>query len=925
MNYSKKGVSAKQQALNAKSSKWGRKAALIFFKVFLVVFLSVGVVGAFGALGVVKGIIDSSPDISQMTVAPTRFSTFIYDSEGNQTAKLVASDANRIPVTMDKIPENLAHAFVAIEDERFYEHNGIDIKGIMRAFFVGVKNGHFSEGASTITQQLLKNLVFTDWVTEDSFAEKLKRKIQEQYLAIELEKIMDKNTILVNYMNTINLGQNTLGVQAASLRYFNKQVHELNLSECAVIAGITKNPSGFDPIVHPEDNAKRRRKVLNDMLKQEYITQEEYDEAMADDPYSRIKVNNEATENNTSVTSYFDDAVTEQVYKDLIAAGYNDNQAYTLLYTGGLSIFSTQDPDIQAICDEIYNDEENYPASSKWHLEYNLSITKANGDVEHHSSEMYRKYFRENGQKKFNLLYSTKEDAYAAIEEYQDAVLEPGDEILAESVTLTPQPQVSITIADQHTGHVVAIVGGRGSKEGRRTLNRATDTTRPPGSTFKVLASFGPALDTGEFTLASVINDAPFNYYDGTPVRNWYANSATPYRGLQTIRMGIYNSLNVVAVKTITMITPQLGYEYLLKFGFTTLETAKESNGQVFSDIQQSLALGGLTTGVSNLELNAAYAAIANGGVYIEPKLYTKVVDNDGNVILDNTQSSTRQVLKESTAFLLTSAMQDTVTRGTGGAVNFGGMPIAGKTGTTTDDLDVWFAGYTPYYTATTWTGYDRNNSKLSVDSAQLNLSKTMWKKVMQRIHENLPSKSFEMPTGIVQATVCSRSGKLPIAGLCDHTLHTEYFAQGTVPTDSCNVHYQGGLCNYTHQAACATCPFRVEGIFELTPPEPASLQRGSATLSSSPVTVTTADGTTVVGSASAEGTDPNAQPANSSITYCPHNEAFMADPNSQAIIAAQLAEIQARNQAAAAAAQPEQPEAQPVQQEPQPEAQPAQ
>ena len=914
MNYSKKGVSEKQQALNAKSSKWGRKAALIFFKVFLVVFLSVGIIGAFGVLGVAKGIIDSSPDISQMTVAPTRFSTFIYDSEGNQTAKLVASDSNRIPVTMDKIPKNLAHAFVAIEDERFYEHNGIDIKGIMRAFVVGVKNRNFSEGASTITQQLLKNLVFTDWVTEDSFAEKLKRKIQEQYLAIELEKVMDKNTILVNYMNTINLGQNTLGVQAASLRYFNKQVYELNLSECAVIAGITQNPSRYNPIVHPEENAKRRNKVLNNMLNQGYITQEEYDEAMADDPYSRIKVNNEVV-GDTTITSYFDDAVTEQVYEDLIAAGYNDNQAYTLLYTGGLSIFSTQVPDIQAICDEIYSDEENYPASSKWQLDYALSITRANGEVEHHSSEMYRKYFRENGQKNFNLLYSTQEDAYAAIEEYHAAILEPGDEILGETVTLTPQPQVSITVADQRTGYVVAMVGGRGAKEGSRTLNRAINTTRPPGSTFKVLASFGPALDTGEFTLATVVNDAPFNYYNGTPVRNWYANSSTPYRGLVNIRMGIYDSLNIVAVKTITQITPQLGYEYLLKFGFTTLETAKEINGQVFSDIQQSLALGGLTTGVSNLELNAAYAAIANGGVYIEPKLYTKVVDNNGNVILDNTQSETRQVLKESTAFLLTSAMQDTVTRGTGGAVNFGGMAIAGKTGTTTDDLDVWFAGYTPYYTATTWTGYDKNNSKLSVDKAQLNLSKTMWKKVMQKIHENLPSKSFEIPAGIVQATVCSRSGKLPIAGLCDHTLYTEYFAVGTVPTESCNVHYQGSLCNYTHQAACATCPFKIEGVFELTPPESSALQRGSATLGSSSATTTTADGTTVVGSHTGEGTDPNAQTPTSSVTYCPHNEAFMADPNAQAIIAAQWAEIQARTPAPAAP----QPTEQPAQQEAQP------
>lgn len=905
MNYSKQGALDKQQALAAKSPKWGRKFLLLFLKLTLVVCLSAGIVAAGGVLGVLKGVIDTSPDISQMTIAPTRFSTFIYDSEGNQTAKLVASDSNRIPVTMDKIPEDLAHAFVAIEDARFYEHNGIDIQGIIRAAFVGISNGfHFSEGASTITQQLLKNLVFTDWVSEEGFAEKIIRKIQEQFLAIQLEQQMDKNTILVNYMNTINLGQNTLGVQAASLRYFNKQVHELTLSECAVIAGITKNPSGYNPIHYPEQNAKRRDKVLNNMLEQQYITQEEYDEAMADNPYERIKVNNEVV-GDTTITSYFDDAVSEQVYQDLLAAGYNEDQAYVLLYSGGLKIFSTQDPDVQAICDTIYMDESNYPESSKWLLEYRLSVARADGETQHHSSAMYRKYFRENGKSNFNMLYSSKEDAYEAIKEYQAAVLGPGDEILAESIELTPQPQVSISVIDQSTGHVVAMVGGRGTKEGSRTLNRATETTRPPGSTFKVLASFGPALDASGFTLATTVNDAPFNYYDGTPVKNWYSNSDTPYRGLVPIRMGIYDSLNIVAVKTLTQISPQLGYEYLLKFGFSTLETAKEVDGQIFSDIHQTLALGGLTSGVTNLELNAAYAAIANGGTYLEPKLYTKVVDNNGTVILDNTQTVSRQVIKETTAFLLTNAMQDTVIRGTGTAVNFSGMPIAGKTGTTTDDLDVWFSGYTPYYTATTWTGYDNNNAKLSVDRAQLNLSKTLWKKVMEKIHENLPTKSFETPPGIVQATVCSRSGKLPIAGLCDATLHTEYFDMETVPTESCNVHYQGSLCNYALQPACPTCPFKVEGVFELTPPEDSSLLSGSSTLGTTDPSgsgVTTApDGTVIVGSESQA--DPNAGAVTPPApNLCPHNEIFMADPNAHATISAQWGEIQARNQAALAA-----------------------
>ena len=897
MNYGKKGVNKKQKALNAKSSKWGRKAALLFFKVFLVLFLSFGVIAASGAFGIIKGVIDSSPDISQMSIAPTRFSTFIYDSEGNQTAKLVASDSNRIPVSMDKIPENLAHAFVAIEDSRFYEHNGIDIKGILRAAMVGIKNKfNFSEGASTITQQLLKNIVFTDWVHEDSFAEKLKRKIQEQYLAIELEKELDKNTILVNYMNTINLGQNTLGVQAASLRYFNKQVYELNLSECAVLAGITKNPSRYNPISNPEKNAERRTKVLNDMLEQEYITQEEYDEAMADNPYARIKSTNEVV-GDTVVTSYFDDAVTEQVYDDLLAAGYDDNQAYTLLYSGGLKIYSTQDPRIQAICDEIYSNPENYPEKFYWALDYNLSITKANGETVHHSKQMMQTYFKQNGKSGYNLLFSTQEEALEDIAVYQAAVMEAGDEILAETIEFTPQPQVSITVADQNTGHVVAMIGGRGTKDRARTLNRATSTARPPGSTFKVLASFGPALDNGGFTLATTVNDAPFFYYDGSPVRNWYDSQEVPYRGLQSIRQGIYDSLNIVAVKTITQITPQLGYDYLMKFNFSTLQTAYESGGKVFSDIQQSLALGGLTRGVTNMELNAAYAAIANHGEYIKPKLYTKVVDNNGNVILDNTASETTQVFKATTAYLLTSAMQDTVTRGTGTATRFDGMSIAGKTGTTTDNLDVWFAGYTPYYTATTWTGYDNNEAKLN-NSTGLSLSKSMWKKVMSAIHENLPSKSFDTPAGIVQATVCSRSGKLGIPGVCDGALTTEYFEEGTVPKESCNVHYQGALCSYSQLPACTNCPFKHDGIFELTPPEHPSLLSGSSGA--------VAD-TAAPAEASPESTilpDGSVAPApTNTVTYCPHTDAFMADPNKDAIISAQWAEMQQRNQAAAAAA----------------------
>ncbi|MEY8324666.1 transglycosylase domain-containing protein [Lachnospiraceae bacterium 54-11] len=885
MNYSKRGIKARQKAVHATSTRLGKKLLVSVLNLSLLFILSVGVIGISMGFGIFKGVIDTAPSIENIKVTPTGFSTFVYDLEGNQTAKLVSQNSNRIPVTHDMIPQDLADAFVAIEDERFYEHNGIDIKGIIRAAYIGVSQKfHFTEGASTITQQLLKNNVFTDWTSETGFADKLKRKIQEQYLAIELSKSMSKEDVLLNYMNSINLGQNTLGVQAASLRYFDKPVNELNLSECAVIASITQNPSRLNPISHPEDNAKRRKKVLDNMLDQEYISRTEYDEAMADDVYSRIQIANEGSEDST-VNTYFVDSLTTDVMDDLLAAGYNETQAFTLLYSGGLKIYSTQDPNIQAICDEIFSNEENYPADTRWQLSYALTIKKSSGDYENHSTEMLQSYFKEQNPS-FNLIFNSHEDAYAQIEEYKLAVLESGDEVFDENVTLTPQPQVSLTIEDQHTGYILAMVGGRGPKEASRTLNRATNAKRQPGSTFKTVAVYAPAFDSAGLTLATVINDAPFNYADGRPVNNWWGSS---YRGLNSLRQGIIDSMNILAVKTLTIITPQLGFDYVKNFGFTTVVDRKEVtvNGetQIFSDIQQSLALGGLTVGVTNEELNAAYAAIANGGTYIKPKLYTKVVDHDGNVILDNTQPESRQVIKETTAWLLTNAMMDVVIQGTGASCNFGNMAIAGKTGTTSAYNDVWFAGYTPYYTATTWTGYD-NNTKLR-KGEERSLAKKLWRAVMSRIHEDLPSASFPMPSsGIVQATVCARSGKLPIAGLCDGTLRTEYFAEGTVPTESCDVHYRGLLCQYNGLPACEGCPFAVEGVRELIPIEHPSLQQGSVLTQQ----ITNEDGTVSV-----VPIDPNQS------NTCPHNAEFMAQPGIEGIIEQQRNEILAAQQAAMA------------------------
>lgn len=445
MNYSKKSVRKKQQALHSTSKKWSRKIAFTFVQVFLIGMVGMAIIGVSAGIGAFRGILASAPEIGNIDVTPSGFSTFVYDIEGNQTAKLVAKDANRIPVTIDTVPQDLKDAFVAIEDARFYDHNGIDIKGIIRAGVVGIQNRHFSEGASTITQQLLKNNVFTDWTSEDSLADKFKRKFQEQYLALELEKVMDKETILINYMNTINLGSNTLGVEAASRRYFGKHVNELNLSECAVIAGITQNPSRFNPTTHPEKNAERREKVLNNMLDQGYITNEEYEEALADDVYSRIQIADAENEDN-AINTYFVDALTDDVMEDLIAAGYNETQAYTLLYSGGLKIYSTQDPKIQAICDSAFADESNFPANTKWYLNYELTIDRANGDRENISTEMFRSYWRENRSSSYNLIYASQEEAYQDIEAYKADVMGSGDEVYGENVSLTPQPQVSLVV-----------------------------------------------------------------------------------------------------------------------------------------------------------------------------------------------------------------------------------------------------------------------------------------------------------------------------------------------------------------------------------------------------------------------------------------------------------------------------------------------
>ena len=639
MNYGKRGTSKKQKSMHSKTAKVGKKASVIFIKAFLICILALGIVGVCAGVGIVKGVIDNAPDIDNTTVIPRGYKSVMLDSKGNRMAELVTAGSNRVWVDIEKIPENVQWAFVDIEDERFYEHNGIDLRGILRAGATMVASGFKeTQGASTITQQLLKNSVF-DFMSEDTFIEKVERKLQEQYLAIELEKIMTKQEILEAYLNTINLGQNTLGVQAAANRYFNKDVSDLTISEAATIAAITQNPSKYNPISHPEDNADRRELVLDAMLRNEHISQAEYNEAMEDNVYDRIQTTNEST-GTAAVYSYYVDATIEEVIKDLQEVkGYTSQQAYNLVYNGGLTIETAQDPEIQAIMDEETSDPENYPENIKYGLEYALTVVKPDGEQINYSKEMMERYFQENENAKFELLFDSEEDAMAHVEAYKEAIVEEGDTVY-ESIDITVQPQISMVIMDQATGYVKGIVGGRGEKTASLSLNRATDTNRQPGSTFKIVSTYAPALDSAGMTLASTQYDAPYFYKNGTgkEVRNANRN----YSGWTSYRDGIRNSINIVAVKTLTDITPEVGAAYVQNFGITTLQTQLDENGN--SDIGQAMALGGLTKGVKNVELTAAFATIANGGVYTKPVLYTRILDHDGNVLIDNTVSYTRTV-----------------------------------------------------------------------------------------------------------------------------------------------------------------------------------------------------------------------------------------------------------------------------------------
>jgi penicillin-binding protein 1A len=620
------------------------------------------------------------------------------------------------------------------------------------------------------------------------------------------DKRAAKDYILEVYINTINLGSGNYGIQTAAKNYFGKEVADLTISEAATIAGITQNPSKYAPDRRPDDNAYRRGLVLDKMLELEVISQEEYDEALADDVYARVKATKIEIEEASSAHDYFVDAVIERLAEDLMELKQStEAEAFDLIYNGGLQIYITQDDSMQSIMDSYIQDTSNYPSNLfEIDVEYLLSTTNT-----------------VTGQKdNYRMLETVKNEAdvQPAVDAYKAEHIGNNDEY-TERLFAVPQPQVAMVILDYHNGYVKAINGGRGDKTDNRTLNRAVDSKRQPGSVFKVLASYAPALDMGRITSSTVIVDEKF-VYNGYEPKNWWN---TGYKGPQTVRKGIEQSMNILAVRNLVEnVGIDTAFDYLLSFGFTTLIDSKVSDdGRVYTDKVPALALGGLTEGVTALETAAAYGTIANEGMYIKPVFYSKVLDHDGNVIIDNETPQPRQVLKKSTSYLLTDMMLDVIygSQGTGRDMPFKdtNIPIAGKTGTSSLTIDLTFAGYTPYYSAYIWSGYDTpwdKNGKAKNMEGTATYHKKLWSTIMNDVHKNLEYREFSKPTGVDEGQVCIDSGLLAndfcALDMRGSRVVNEFFTTGDQPTETCNLHTVVKIDTSTGMKASQWCPGEV-------------------------------------------------------------------------------------------------------------------
>ena len=634
-----------------------------FILIFLITIIIGGAVAGGAVLTAVMGMWGNTDgiDLDSLTMDSNSNIVYLDPNTGEEKNLLtLSSDENRIWVDLDATPKNLQNAFIAIEDERFPIHNGVDIKRTLKAtltYFLDKltgKGGQASLGGSTITQQLIKNITGDDEQT-------ISRKISEISKAIDLEKKLSKDQILELYLNCIFLSQNCHGVQTAANLYFDKDVSQLNLAECASIASITQNPALYDPFINPDKNKEKQELVLAKMLSLGYITQEEYDEAV-NYPLTFSK-DTAATKKEEIITSYYVDQVVRDTISRLQEKGYSESLATKMVYSGGLKIYCAYDPEIQSIVEEYYYNTNNFPDSSA---------------------------------------------------------------------------QSSIVIIDPSDGRVVAMAGGIGEKEASFTLNRAAQSPRQPGSTIKPLAVYAPALDNGTINTSTRVIDKRKSY-DGWVPRNYsytYSNSEV---GLD---YALQQSLNTVPVEIMSDMGIQTSFDFMTqKLGFTTLVEAEEINGEIYTDLGYAqLALGGLTHGATNIEMTAAYCIFPNQGVYNKPYTFTEIKNESGETILTGRDSDTTwEAIKPETAAIMNRYLNSVVTSGTGrGAALSDGTFTAGKTGTTSENFDRWFIGYSPYYVASVWYGYD---TPASIEMSS-NPCIPVWKNVMDKVHSTIKKKN---------------------------------------------------------------------------------------------------------------------------------------------------------------------------------------
>ncbi len=658
---------------------------------------------------------------------------------------LYKSGTNRELVTFDQIPEHLINALVSIEDHRFWEHHGVDWQGTAAAIVQTVTGGN-TRGGSTITQQVLRAMTGDTDVT-------VKRKFREIFRALEYEKTHSKEDILTEYLNRVYFGHGCDGIQTAAQTYFGKNVWELDLAESACIVGITNNPSLYDPLRDAEFvQADGSIKTPQDFNKERQET-----------------ILNLMVEFGYISQEECDAAKAEKLI-------FTDSEEYKALH----------------------GDEESSGTSSSSSGVFSWFMDAVFEDAVELISEA-RGCTREMA---IELLYSAGYQIYTTldmdIQNIVDSVYEDTSNFDYPSANGTPLSS-AITITDPYTGDVVAMAGGVGQKEGSLSLNLAT-SRRPCGSAIKPVSVYAPAIDNDVIGPGSVIDDYPLRLND-SGTGGYPKNSNNKYVGPVTVSYAVQQSINTVACRVLE----KLGYATSFEFMENNLGFDLDERDIALA----ALAMGGLTYGVTTEEMAAAYGAFANSGIYSEPRTITQILSNDGKeVIVDNPVQST-VAMKETTAYLMNKMLRSVVTGGTGTSASFSGMTIAGKTGTTTNNFDRYFVGYTPYYSAAVWIGYADGNEKITASG---NPAAKIWKLVMEQVHEGLENKSFpDKPAGIVSVQVCADCGLKPSA-LCSQDYRgsrviTVEMQEGAVPTETCTCHVEAQFCSESNMLAGEYCP----------------------------------------------------------------------------------------------------------------------